>query len=94
MTGNVPLSASCKTRKVAYNFEYYVYKHVSGLVEPGARLINVPDRHDVLAFRNPDDKTVIMYANFAWSEREFVFEVDGKILRTPAKLNSINSIVL
>ncbi|MES3023653.1 MAG: glycosyl hydrolase [Pseudomonadota bacterium] len=83
-----------KTRKVAYNFEYYVFKHISGLVKPGAKLIDVPARNDVLAFRNPDGKLVIVFSNVGWSEREFVFEVDGKVLRTAGKSNSINSLVL
>ena len=83
-----------KTRKVSYNFEYYVFRHISGLVQPGARLIDVPGRSDVLAFRNPNGKLVIVFTNVAWSEREFVFEADGRILRTTAKSNSINSLVL
>jgi glucosylceramidase len=47
-----------------YNPDYYVFKHLSHFVQPGARMLVVDGTlKEALAFRNPDGSVVVVAAN-------------------------------
>jgi len=75
-----------------YSYEYYVMKHVSHFVQPGAyRIETTGDYDDLLAFKNPDESIVLVVANQSEEERKVSFQVDGKAYSPVLPANSINT---
>lgn len=76
--------------------EYYVIKHASHYVAPGAKVIALDGTYeDALAFVNPDGKVVVLAANQTDDAKPVTFQVAGKKACTaflPA--NSLNTFVL
>jgi glucosylceramidase len=62
-------------------------------VKPRASLIEVSDNQDVLAFKNPDGKIVIVIANRTTTDKPQLLKVDDKYLDVVLKANSFNTIV-
>ncbi|HEY8903291.1 MAG TPA: glycoside hydrolase family 30 beta sandwich domain-containing protein [Chthoniobacterales bacterium] len=61
---NALITVNSATGKVAYNGEYYVMRHFSQFVKPGAkRVLTTGPWGDKIAFLNPDGSTVIVLAN-------------------------------
>jgi glucosylceramidase len=83
-----------RTKQAIYNFEYYVFKHMSALVKPGAKLLDIDRADDALAFKNPDDSIVIVLANTSWMDKEFTVVIGGKMLRAKTNSWSLNSWVV
>ncbi len=82
------------TGEVIYNPEFYVMKHLSHYVKPGASLLCVTENKDVLAFKNPDGKVVIIIANTTTADKHETIKVADKYLEMNLKANSFNTIVL
>lgn len=76
--------------------EYYVIKHASHYVTPGAKVIALDGTYeDVLAFVNPDGKVVVLAANQTDDAKPVSFQVAGKKVRTALlPPNSLNTFVL
>jgi glucosylceramidase len=91
---NSLITVDRRTKKAVYNFEYYVFKHVSHLVKPGAKLLDIGRADDVLAFKNPDGQIVVVLANTSWMDKEFTVVIGDKQLRAKTNSWSINSWVL
>jgi glucosylceramidase len=72
---NSMISVNKFTREVHYNPEFYIMKHFSHFIDPGAYRIGLDnaDSRDI-AFRNPDGSVVVITANTSENEvlREFV----------------------
>lgn len=68
------------TKTYQFTPEYYVLKHISHYVKPGAYFIPVGDDsyQDALAFVNPDKSVAIIAANQTEESIELQLEVDGK----------------
>lgn len=63
---NSLLSVDRATRRYRWNHEFYLLKHLAGLVRPGARRVGAVSwtgYEDVLAFRNVDGSVAIMAHN-------------------------------
>ena len=60
---NAMVTVHTDTRTVTYNPEFYMMKHFSAFIAPGAKRIGATGRDDVLAFRNPDGALVVEAAN-------------------------------
>ena len=81
----------------SYEFtpEYYVMKHVSHFVQPGAyRIETTGDYDDLLAFKNPDESIVLVVANQSDEERKVSFQVAGKAYSPVLPANSINTVLV
>ena len=75
-----------------YTYEYYVMKHVSHFVQPGAyRIETTGDYDDLLAFKNPDESIVVVVANQSDKERKVSFQVAGQTYGSVLSANSINT---
>ena len=93
-----------KDRKTfRYTPEYYVLKHVSHFVQPGARVLGLRgDTDNALAFQNPDGRIVLVLANKDDAPKTVEFSVLGRQPRSskPAvrsldlPAQSINTILL
>lgn len=75
-----------------YTPEYYVMKHVSHYVLPGAKRIETSGNYDdVLAFINEDKSIVVILGNPESTERKINFKVGDVVYSPLLKPNSINT---
>lgn len=78
-----------------YTPEYYVLKHVSHYVRPGARRLQTAGEYtNLLAFKNPDESVVVVIANEENEKKEITIEIDGKKYLLMLDENSLGSLVL
>ncbi|MCD7916670.1 MAG: beta-glycosidase [Tannerellaceae bacterium] len=78
-----------------YTPEYYVMKHSSHYVKPGAKRIQVSGTYDdVLAFVNPDKSIVIVAGNNRETDKEVSFQVNNTIYKSLLKANSLNTLFI
>lgn len=75
---NSLISVNSKTGEPTFNPEYYIFKHVSGFVKPGARKIETSGYEDILAFENPDGKEIVILANTTDKEKRFTIKAGSK----------------
>lgn len=62
-----------------YTPEYYLMKHFSHYVQPGAKVLDLgDDAADAIAFLNPDGKTVVAAANRSESEKGLEIRINGR----------------
>jgi glucosylceramidase len=96
---NAPITVNRATGKVTYNGEYYVIRHFSQYVKPGAkRVLTTGVWGDKIAFVNPDGSTVIVVGNSAKQAQEVVLTVagrpDGGTVKATLPAHSINTFVV
>ncbi len=78
-----------------YTPEYYVMKHVSHYVMPGAKNIATEGAYeDVLAFLNPDKTIVIIAGNENDTDKTLHLDVNGKMYAPTLKANSLNTFIV
>ncbi|MEG1564227.1 MAG: glycoside hydrolase family 30 beta sandwich domain-containing protein [Bacteroides sp.] len=93
-TQNSMITIDANTRKVIYNPEFYLMKHLSHFVAPGAYKITATGYEDVLAFQNPDGSCVAVVANRSEQPRNVTMEVDDRKVKATLKANSFNTFCL
>lgn len=92
---NSLISVDAKAKKYTYNPEYYLMKHFSHFITPGAHLIGSEgDYEDVLAFLNPDGEIIILVANQGTAEQEVNLDIDGHTYKVSLSPKSINTFTL
>jgi glucosylceramidase len=78
-----------------YNPEYYLLKHLSHYVRPGAhRLATSGAFTDLLAFQNPDQSVVVVAQNDGDTARAVRLRVGGRLVSPVLKAHSFNTFVL
>ncbi len=81
------------TKDYRYSVEYYVMKHASHYVMPGAKKIEISGEYDdLIAFKNPDNSIVIVIANQDEANKTVNIKVNETIISPELKANSINTI--
>lgn len=76
-----------------YNPEYFLMKHLSHYVKPGARMLQVQGGYDdVLAFQNPDESIVLVLQSE--KEREFKIKIGTKAISPKLKAGSFNTLLI
>jgi glucosylceramidase len=79
----------------AYTPEYYVMKHVSRYVKPGAKRLELEgDYTDALAFRNPDNSLVIVAGNEDAADKTIRIKAGVAEYAPLLKANSISTLVI
>lgn len=79
----------------AYTPEYYVMKHVSHYVLPGAVKLKTSGSYgDVLAFRNPDNSLVIVAGNETPTAQTVSFKLNDRVFTPVLKANSFNTLYI
>ena len=82
-------------RTFKYTPEYYVLKHASHYVMPGAVRIVLEDSYpDALCFRNPDKSIIVLAANKSETPKEVGISLGGKTHVVTLPAESVNTIVL
>ena len=82
-------------KSFVYNFEYYLLKHVSHFVMPGARFMDTNDpTANTLAFVNPDKSIVVVVRNDEKVDKRINLKI-GEIAISPLlKSDSFNTFVI
>jgi glucosylceramidase len=89
---NSLVSINKTTKEVVYNPEYFLMRHLSGYVLPGAYRLKTNDKPDHLAFVNPDGKIVLLVVNTEENDRPLTVAYNDKILNIRLKAKSFNTI--
>lgn len=78
-----------------YSNEYYVLKHVSHYVQPGAkRIILSGSYQNALAFINPDESIAIIVANDSPEEKTITIEANRRLYTPTLPANSFNTLFI
>ena len=89
---NSLVSVDLQKKTFSYNFEYYLLKHVSHFVKPGAKRLGTSGKYtDMLAFVNPDKSIVIVARNDEKIDRKIIIKVGNKIIAPTMKGDSFNT---
>jgi len=81
---NSMITINTDTKEVTYNPEFYLMKHFSFFINPGAYKIETSDKN-CLAFKNSDSIVVIYYNHGNETEKTFVIENHQFSLVLPGK---------
>lgn len=93
---NAMITIDPKTKKAAFNPDFYVIKHISAPLCDGAVCLgaNGPWAGDTIAFRNPDNSIVLNVFNPFAECREFCFSHNNEQYAFNLEPQSINSIII
>jgi glucosylceramidase len=82
-------------RTFAFNYEYYLMKHLSHFVKPGARLLKTGGLFDnLLAFINPDNSIVLLLQNETSGKKTVNIKVGNKQISPELEPDSFNTILI
>lgn len=92
---NSLLTVDKATKTFKYTPEYYVLKHASHFVKPGAKVLDLGGNwEDCLGFVNPDGRIVLLLGNNENAEKAIHLDVSGSPLIVTLPVCSINTVVL
>jgi glucosylceramidase len=92
---NSLVTVDAETKTYAYTYEYYVLKHASHYVLPGAqRLATSGSFSNLLAFKNTDGSYVLVIQNEGESEIKPAIKIGKYQIAPTLKPNSFNTIVI
>lgn len=89
---NMLISVDKTTKAVVYYPEFYIMKHLSHFVLPGAYRLKTSGGNDHLAFVNPDGTTVIILVNTADADKTMKVAVADKTVEVNVKAKSFNTL--
>ncbi|PJJ08406.1 glucosylceramidase [Flavobacterium sp. 1] len=88
---NMMISINKETKEVKYNPEYYLMKHLSHYVLPGAFRLKTTGGKEHLAFINPNGEVILIYVNTDDADKDISVSVNGKIVKIKMKRKSVNT---
>lgn len=92
---NSLVSVDTVNRTYRYNYEYYLIKHFSHFVKPGARRLETSGAFtNLLAFINPDKTLVVVACNESDAEKNVSIKLGNKVIEATLKAGSFNSFLL
>ncbi len=93
---NSMISIDRATKKITYNPEFYLMKHLSAFVMPGdVKLVATGDSENALVFLNPDTNEVKVLAfNNLDTNQMLKLKVNGKELKVELPAESFNTLVV
>jgi glucosylceramidase len=90
---NSLVSINKQAKTFQYNYEYYLLKHVSNFVKPGAKLLKTTgDFTNLLVFKNPDNSLIFIMQNDSSVDKQISMNVDGKYISLLLKADSFNTL--
>jgi glucosylceramidase len=94
---NSLLTVDTQAKSFVYNPEYYLIKHVSHFVRPGARLVETfsfRGYENQLAFANPDGSLVIVIQNDSCEEQPVNLVIGSRMISPILPADSFNTFVV
>ena len=92
---NSLITVDPKTKTYKYNYEYYLMKHFSHYVLPGAKRLEVTgEADDILAFKNEDNSIVIVAHNGTKEDVLRRIKINEDVISIPLKPESFNTVVV
>jgi len=92
---NSLVSVDTQKKTYTYNYEYYLLKHISHFVMPGARLLETHGSFsDLLAFVNPDKSIIVIARNDDKTDKKVTIKVGNKMITPLFKSDSFNTFVI
>lgn len=92
---NSLVSVDLLKKTYTYNFEYYLLKHVSHFVMPGARLLDTNGANtNILAFVNPDKSIVLVVRNDEKADQKINLKIGEIAINPLLKADSFNTFVV
>ena len=92
---NSLVSVDTVNKTYKYNYEYYLMKHLSHFVKPGAKRLNTSGSFDnLLAFVNPDKSIVVVAQNEGNVEKKILIKVGDKTIAPLLKPDSFNTFLI
>jgi glucosylceramidase len=90
-----PVTIDRKTKTVVYNPQFYMFKHFSHYVVPGAKKIETSGNwDDKIAFENPDGNIVLVLQNAKDSDNTIVISFNGKMVIPTLPARSWNTFII
>ena len=90
-----PVIVDQNTKAVTYTPQFYLFKHFSYFVRPGARLVDAADGYgDKIAFRNPNDDMVLVMQNSGDMALTRTISIGGKNIMPTLQPHSWNTFTL
>ena len=92
---NALISIDTVAKSVTYNPEFYLMKHLSYYVQPGAKRVALEGMADnALAFKNPDGEIVVIYGNTGESDKNLTIKLHDEMVTGLVKAKSFNTLVI
>jgi O-Glycosyl hydrolase len=92
---NSLITVDPKTKTYKYNYEYYLMKHFSHYVLPGAKRLEITgESDDILAFKNEDNSIVIVAHNGTKEDVVRKIKINEDVISIPLKPESFNTVVV
>ncbi|MDN5286527.1 MAG: glycosyl hydrolase family 30 [Mucilaginibacter sp.] len=88
---NMLISINKQSGEIRYNPEFYLMKHLSHFVMPGAYRIQTSGGNDHLAFINPDGTVTLLMMNSDQASKQVVLRMNGKSVILSLKPKSFNT---
>lgn len=83
------------TKTYSFNYEYYLMKHLSHFVQPGAKLMKNSGSYDnMLAFINPDKSVVLVMQNSEAVEKTVNLQIDQAEYAVLLKPDSFSTLII
>jgi len=89
---NMLISINKTTHEITYLPEYYIMKHLSHFVLPGACRLKTSGGKDHLAFQNPDGTTVLVLVNTGVEDKKMTIAFSGRSVEVTIKAKSFNTL--
>ncbi len=92
---NSLVSVDTTQKTYHFNYEYYLLKHLSHFVKPGAKLLSTAGTfQNLLAFKNPDNSIVLILQNDSNTDTRLRLKVDDKTITPLLKAGSFNTFLI
>ena len=92
---NALITVDQHSGKITYNGEYYVMRHFSHYVKPGAkRIYDTGSWRDRITFINPDGSIVLIVSNPSNRNSFLSVQVGDKVFKTSMEAHSINTYLI
>lgn len=89
---NAPITVHSSTNAVSYNPQYYLTKHFSHYIAPGARRIKTEGNYgDKIAFQNPDGEIILIVKNSGSVDYPVAINIGGKKAKPTVPAHSIST---
>jgi glucosylceramidase len=89
---NSMITVTSSTKEVVYNPEFYLLKHFSYFIEPGAKKVKTEGNNsEMLAFQNPDKNLIIIIENNEDSAKETNLRIGESRLSVQLEPKSFNT---